>query len=171
MRAFLRQRGQILRAVIICTGESSAPAPGLLEIAFGRAMGVKVVLEHRNTGLARDFNRLLDLVDFFIAAGPSVGCIGESADEQVAQGQATGFELIAGRLKVTCLPGKSRSVGENMVDTHLHDGTHFLVRDAIAQIDLASNFRSGSALLGHAFAEPPGLVSGLRFLCARKCGD
>src|ERR1700733_4194942 len=105
MRAFLRQRGEIFHAVIVRARQASASAACLLEVSFRRAMGIKVVLDHRNTDLAGSFKRLLYLLNLFIAPRPSVGCIGESAEEQVAQGQTAGFELIDGRLKLARLPG------------------------------------------------------------------
>ena len=105
VRAFVGKRRQVLHSLVVEAGVARAGAPGLLVIAFHGAMRVPVVFDDRQPGLARGDDRLLHLLDLFVASGPRVDGIGEPADHQVVEGDASRFVLLDTGAQIVFLPG------------------------------------------------------------------
>ena len=68
-------------------------------------MRVEVILHNRETRLTGHPDRLANLFDLLVSAGPPVECVVEATDHQVVQGQARGLEALDAGAKLGLLPG------------------------------------------------------------------
>src|ERR1700760_944007 len=69
MNAFVGNRRQVLYFIDVECGVARSPAPLFQVVTFDRAMRIPVVLDYRQTYLARGANRALEVFNFLIARG------------------------------------------------------------------------------------------------------
>jgi hypothetical protein len=72
MRPFFRKWRQVLDLAVIERRHAGAAPSRLLVVALDNAMRVEVVLDHRQARASRSTDRLANLLDLGVAAGPSI---------------------------------------------------------------------------------------------------
>jgi hypothetical protein len=94
-------------------------------------MHIPVVLNDRETYLARSANRTLEVFNFLVARGSrsSIDTVVEAGDHHVAHHQAARLELVDHALQVRLFPGHLRTTHQNVVDPNLLDLPHRLIGD------------------------------------------
>ena len=104
MRAFFGQRRQVLDAIVIkCRQPCSAP-PRFPIVPLNKPVSVKVVFDHGQSHASRRANRLLNLLNLFVAPGFSIESLRKPCDHHVAEGESPCLELICERSEIAFQP-------------------------------------------------------------------
>src|SRR5438045_977146 len=120
MNTFAGNRGQVLHLVDVECGVACSPSPLFQVIALDRAMRIPVVLDNRQTYLARSANGTLEVFNFLVAlcSRSSIDTVIKARDHHVAYHQAARLELVDNALQVRLLPGHLWTTHQNVIDAN-----------------------------------------------------
>ena len=139
VHALIRQRRQILYAVVVERRQPRARPSGFLVVTLDNAVRVKVVLDYGETGTASRADRRPHFLDLLVAARPSVDGVGKSADHHIAQGEPAGLERVHDGANLAFLPGNLRPAHQHVVHPELFHAPH------AGRIEMARREAAGAA--------------------------